>query len=188
MALGIEQRLDRGFSEPLGLLSDCHRRIEYFLNVLIAIDATTAGGPLTASGRDALDRALRYFAVGAPKHTRDEEESLFPRLRNSSDPRAREAMALIDRLEGDHQEAEEHHAKIDMLARRWLADDRLTIEHAAELRHRLSRLRTLYTRHLAMEDQELFPIAAEVLTARDIRQIGREMATRRFPGAFDVSH
>ena len=81
MALRIGQRLDRGFSEPLGLLSDCHRRIEYFLEVLIAVDAETAGGPLIPSRRTALEGALRYFAVGAPKHTRDEEESLFPRLR-----------------------------------------------------------------------------------------------------------
>jgi hypothetical protein len=61
------------------------------------------------------------------------------------------------------------------------------IERAAELRHRLARLCTLYTSHLAMEDQELFPIAARVLTESDVRQIGLEMATRRFPGVFDVS-
>jgi hypothetical protein len=44
-----------------------------------------------------------------------------------------------------------------MLGRRWLADDRLRVNDAAELRHRLARLRTLYTRHIALEDQELFP-------------------------------
>lgn len=74
--------------------------------MLIAIDAETTGGPLTPSRRSALEGALRYFAVGAPKHTRDEEESLFPRLRDSSDPRAAEAMALVDRLKRDHEEAE----------------------------------------------------------------------------------
>jgi hemerythrin-like domain-containing protein len=185
MTLRIGQRLDRGFSEPLGLLSDCHRRIEYFLEVLIAVDAETAGGPLTPERCAALEGALRYFAVGAPKHTRDEEESLFPRLRDSSDPRAAEAMALVDRLEHDHEEADEHHAMIDMLVRQWLADDRLAVDHAAELRRRLARLRALYTRHIAAEDRELLPTAAQVLSAGEIRQIGREMAARRFPGVFD---
>ena len=123
--------------------------------------------------------------MGAPKHTRDEEESLFPRLRDSTDPRAVEAIALVDRLERDHEEADEHHAMIDMLARHWLIDDRLAVDHAAELRRRLARLRALYTRHIAAEDRELLPTAARVLSAGEIRQIGREMAARRFPGVFD---
>ena len=48
----------------------------------------------------------------APKHTADEEESLFPRLRDSSDPRAIKALALVERLERDHGQAEQHHAAI----------------------------------------------------------------------------
>lgn len=185
MALRIGQRLDHGFNEPLGLLSDCHRRIEYFLEVLIAVDAENSGGPLTADRRSELEGALRYFAVGAPRHTRDEEESLFPRLRDSTDPRAVEAIALVDRLEHDHEEADEHHATIDTLVKQWLADDRLTVEQAAELRYRLARLRRLYARHIAIEDRELFPTAARVLDAGTIREIGQEMAARRSPNGFD---
>src|SRR5687767_14615005 len=79
---------------------------------------------------------------------------------DSTDPRAVEAMELVDRLERDHEEADEHHAMIDMLARQWLAADRLAVDHSAELRHRLARLRALYTRHIAAEDRELFPTAA----------------------------
>jgi iron-sulfur cluster repair protein YtfE (RIC family) len=107
MALRIGQLLDRGFSEPLGLLSDCHRRIESFLEELIAVDAERAGGPLTPARRSALEGALRYFAVGTTKHTRDEEERLFPRLRDSTDSRAVKAIALVDRLEHDHEEADD---------------------------------------------------------------------------------
>jgi Hemerythrin HHE cation binding domain len=67
------------YSEPLGLLSDCHRRIEMFLVSLSAI-AKVAGPPLNDEGRRALENALRYFREAAPKHTADEEQSLFPRL------------------------------------------------------------------------------------------------------------
>ena len=36
---------------------------------------------MTEETRVALESALRYFREAAPKHTADEEESLFPRLR-----------------------------------------------------------------------------------------------------------
>jgi hypothetical protein len=37
MPFPIGRRPDHGFDEPLGLLSDCHRRIEDFLQVLITL-------------------------------------------------------------------------------------------------------------------------------------------------------
>src|SRR5690348_7525687 len=65
------------FSNPTGLLSDCHRRIEMFLGSLEAV-AKTIHRPLTEETAQALTLALRYFRQAAPKHTADEEESLFP--------------------------------------------------------------------------------------------------------------
>lgn len=44
MLIKIGHRPDHGFDEPLGLLSDCHRRIEHFLRVLTAIEEQTRGG------------------------------------------------------------------------------------------------------------------------------------------------
>lgn len=99
MPLRIGQRPDRGFDEPLGLLSDCHRRIEHFLQVFVTVAAGAAGGALTAAQRDALEGALRYFEVAAPKHTADEEESLFPRLREANDPGVRDALDVLAELE-----------------------------------------------------------------------------------------
>jgi hemerythrin-like domain-containing protein len=179
MAFQIGQRPDHDFDEPLGLLSDCHRRIEHFLRVLIAVDAEAAGSALTMAHRAALEGALRYFAVAAPKHTADEELSLFPRLRETTDPAATEALELVDRLEKDHDEADEHHAAVDKFVRRWLADDRLVASESAELRERLRRLQNLYERHITLEDEQLFPAAARVLNAEQISRIGREMAERR---------
>jgi hemerythrin-like domain-containing protein len=179
MPIQIGRGPDHDFDEPLGLLSDCHRRIEHFLRVLVAIDERAAGGPLTAEFRMALEGALRYFTMAAPKHTADEEQSLFPRLRASGDPAAAQALELLDGLEHDHDTADEHHARVDTLVRRWLADDRLDPDASAELRERLKQLQALYDRHIAIEDRELFPAAARVLPATDIQQIGREMATRR---------
>ena len=58
MPIQIGQRPDHGFTEPLGLLSDCHRRIEHFLDVLLAIDQEAHGGPLGTGPRADMDAAL----------------------------------------------------------------------------------------------------------------------------------
>src|SRR5688572_18384693 len=118
--LGIKPAHD--FDQPLGLLTDCHRRIETFLGALtkVAEQSRASGQPLTPEQRRALETALTYFRSGAPRHTEDEEHSLFPRLRACNDPRVRDAMAKIDALESDHRTAENAHAEIDDLGTRWL--------------------------------------------------------------------
>lgn len=179
MPIQIGQRVDHGFDEPLGLLSDCHRRIEHFLRVLATVATDAAGGPLSASYRSALEGAVRYFAVAAPRHTADEEVSLFPRLRNSTDPAVTDALAAIDRLEHDHDEAETHHAAVDDVVRRWLADDRLLPVDLEQLQRRLTRLQSLYREHIRIEDEQVFPAAANTLDRAQIAQIGSEMAERR---------
>jgi hemerythrin-like domain-containing protein len=143
------------------------------------VDAEAAGGTLTPAHRGALEASLRYFAIAAPKHTADEEQSLFPRLRDSPDPTAAAAMMLVDRLEHEHDEADGHHAAVAVLVRRWLAEDHLSLAEARKLRERLAQLQQLYQRHITVEDKELFPAAARVLDTAQLRQIGREMAARR---------
>lgn len=95
MPIRIGQRPDHGFNEPLGLLSDCHRRIEHSLQVLLAVTEQVDGQPLFAAHRSDLEGALAYFGTAAPRHTADEEESLFPRLRTAPDPAAREALDAL---------------------------------------------------------------------------------------------
>ena len=90
------------FDDPTGLLSDCHRRVEMFLRMLEAV-AKVIDRPSTEETKRALQLALRYFAEAAPKHTADEEESLFPRLRQLPDPEVRSAISRLDRLEADHR-------------------------------------------------------------------------------------
>jgi hemerythrin-like domain-containing protein len=179
MPIQIGQRVDHGFDEPLGLLSDCHRRIEHFLRVLVAVATEAAGGSLTPEHRSALEGALRYFGVAAPKHTADEEISLFPRLRDSANPALRAVLATLERLEHDHDEAEAHHAAVEDLVGQWLRDNELGSADLEELRNHLARLETLYQRHIAVEDQEVFPAAARVLNPSQILEIGSEMAARR---------
>ncbi len=179
LKIGIGEGPDHSFDEPLGLLSDCHRRIEHFLGILLTLARKVDGGSLDAANRQLLERALTYFETAAPRHTEDEEASLFPRLRAASDPSAAEALRTLDALEADHREAERRHARVDALGRRWLRDDRLSDEEVDTLLGHLEALSFSYARHIGIEDKELFPAAGRVLTAGDLEQVGREMADRR---------
>lgn len=170
---------DHGFDEPLGLLSDCHRRIERFLGGMSVIASRLRGGPLDEGNRKALEQAIAYFATSGPRHTADEEESLFPRLRASSDSRAASARETLRGLEADHRDAERRHAEVERLVRRWIQDDMLPPGDTDLLRSHLDALASTYERHIHVEDHDLFPAAAQVLSSEDIEKVGREMAQRR---------
>ena len=68
---------------------------------------------------------------------------------------------------------------VDSLGRLWLESGVLAASEHQCLTETLSRLSTMYARHIALEDSELFPLAAQVLAERDLASIGREMAERR---------
>jgi hemerythrin-like domain-containing protein len=93
MPIVIGAKPESNFTNPIGLLTDCHRRIERFLSVLLQVSTTARGGELTLEQRTALETALRYFHDAAPKHTADEEQSLFPRLRQMDRPEVKEMLA-----------------------------------------------------------------------------------------------
>jgi len=175
----IGAKRESGFRDPIGLLTDCHRRVEKFLSVLVQVIAQAKGGPPSAEQRTALDTALRYFREAAPKHTADEEESLFPRLRTVGGP---ELCAVLDRvtaLEQDHVEAEKRHAGVDRLGQAWLTDEMLPPAEAARFSELVSELTDLYRVHIAMEEREVFPAAAAALGHAEREAVGIEMAARR---------
>lgn len=166
------------FSNPTGLLSDCHRRIEMFLGALKVV-ATTIDQPLSEETAQALTAALRYFREAAPKHTADEEESLFPRLRGVNDPDARAALAQLEQLEKDHQWADALHAEVDRLGQRYLSKTRLSPVEVEKFRTAVDQLGSMYQQHIRVEDEMIFPVAARVLSQDDRASIAREMADRR---------
>jgi hemerythrin-like domain-containing protein len=179
MPIVIGAKPQSGFNDPIGSLTDCHRRIERFLAVLAQLAAQARGQPLTGEQRAALDTALRYFREAAPKHTADEEQSLFPRLRGSGRPEPAAALAQLDALESDHARAEESHAEVDRLGQSWLASGALSAADAARLSALLAELAEIYRGHIAIEEHRLFPVAARVLAAADRPAIAGEMAARR---------
>lgn len=178
----IGGRADHGFDEPLGLLSDCHRRIEWFLGALLHVSREEEGRPLSAIGRRALEQAVGYFDTAGPRHTADEEEDLFPRLRASQSGEAAAVMAVVDRLEDDHRQVEAGHATVKRLVTTWLEEDRLGATEWRALVETLESLQRTYQAHIAVEDHQVFPAASRILSEAEIEEVGRAMAARRGVG------
>lgn len=166
------------FSDPTGLLSDCHRRIEMFLGSLQAV-AKDMDHSLTEEIRQTLDSALRYFREAAPKHTADEEQSLFPRLRQVKHPDVQAALDTLDTLESDHRWTAPLHAEINRLGQRYLSKGNLTAAEVNDFRRAVAELTTLYQQHISVEDRVVFPAAAQFLSQTQRTDIGEEMAARR---------
>ncbi len=166
------------FTDPTGLLSDCHRRIEMFLGALAAV-ADKAGAPPSEETALALETALRYFNQAAPKHTADEEESVFPRLRKISHPDLPSAFSMLDQLEKDHEVASKLHPAVERLGRAYLAAGHLSSSESEQFRAAVKSLQRIYAEHIRIEDHSIFPLAARLLSDDEKSAIAREMAERR---------
>lgn len=174
MPVRIGAPAEASFADPVRLLSDCHRRVEMFLGVLVkCAEAAVPGSPPRAE----LANALRYFRESGPRHTADEEESLFPRLTGNA--QARETMRA---LEADHERAEPLHALVDRVGERWIGEQSLSAADIGEFSSAVHQLAEMYRRHIEIEDTHLFPLAERVLSAEEKREVGREMAKRRNTG------
>lgn len=179
MPISIGSRPDHGFDQPLGLLSDCHRRIERFLRILASIIEQADGRSLNEQELRAAETALEYFRTAAPRHTADEEQSLFPLLQESDSPAAQAAMQIVQALEHEHTVANAAHEQVDSLYRQWIDLGTLAPPQARELARVLQVLHELYRRHIDIEDQAIFPLAAQVLSQEQLTQLGNQMAQRR---------
>lgn len=174
MPAGIQigAKPDAGFDDPLGMLKDCHRRIEHFLEILCVVAERAQGRELSEEESEAVAAALRYFRVGGQRHTADEEESLFPRMRVKG-------VAELDRvtaLEHDHREADELHAQAEALFTGWMEQG--SVDGAA-LKAATRRLRELYAAHIAVEETIVFPAAGRSLDGESLAAMGREFQERR---------
>lgn len=167
------------FDHPLQLLSECHRRVEQFFDVLLKLSRDHHGVSLNESQRQALATALNYFQSAAPRHHEDEELSLFPRMRASGDPQALAALDKLKQLEMEHEQAKPDLQRVQELGRSWLDRGVLDPVQAGELQRRVGWLCNLYRQHIQMEDMVIFPLAGKVLCQEQLARIGREMADRR---------
>src|ERR1035438_3316286 len=163
MAIQIGAKPDSGFDDPVGMLIDCHRRIEQFLHILWMVAERAKDRALTDEETEAVQSSLQYFRVGGLGHTADEEESLFPRLRAESNAGNFEE---IRGLENDHRHANDLHAAVEILYAAWIAAGVLSPEDELRLRSGTEQLKHLYQEHIQVEEKTVFPRAGKMLASR----------------------
>lgn len=176
VGIQIGAKPDSGFDDPIGMLKDCHRRIESFLQVLCLVAERARGRRLSEEEAGAVKSALSYFQTGGKRHTADEEESLFPRLREQhpgSEPEE------LHRLEDDHHRADELHAEVDELYQIWLESGLLSEDNQKTLAQSIGELDEIYKAHIKVEEGVVFPQASRELDSRTIEEMGREFRARR---------
>lgn len=177
MLMQIGQKPESDFSEPIGMLEDCHKRIRYFLGLLVTLSHAAGTAPLSVADRDSLERSLFYFREAGPRHNADEEQSLFPEMRRHS-----EASAVLDSLaslEADHRWADEQHREIEAIGNSWLAAGVLSEGDRGRLQALVQPLLNFYEHHIELEETEIFPAARRILSAAEKVKVGKGMAERR---------
>lgn len=158
--VSLGQRPPPSFDDPTAFLEACHRRIEANLATLARIVAALRENRRDEA-RAALAAPLHYFDHAARLHTEDEERSLLPRLR--------EAGLSPPDLASEHRVHEAIYLAFRAAALRLDAD-----EMSLHLEAMTAGLRD----HIALEEREVFPLAAHLPpTLR--RAIGLEMQARR---------
>ncbi len=176
IGIQIGAKRDSGFDDPIGMLTDCHRRIESFLRVLCMVADRARGRVLSEEETVAVSGALSYFKSGGQRHTADEEESLFPRLRKQG---VDNALAEIQRLEGEHRRASELHELVEKLYLDWIEAGRLSADDERMLLDSTAELDRIYKAHIKVEEELVFPQAERTLDKKSIEEMGQEFRTRR---------
>jgi len=176
MPVNIGDKPQADFNQPIELMMDCHRRIERFL---LALQKIGRVAELDAEHRAALRTALDYFKLAGPRHNEDEEVSLFPALAASGDVAATEAMTRMRQLAEEHAAAEKLHHRIDALSEAWLKNGKIINRDRQEFQRTVDTLISIYTPHIAMEEHDIFPLAAKLLRQETLIGIGEQMRSRR---------
>jgi hemerythrin-like domain-containing protein len=179
MAVQIGEKKLATFDQPLEMLVDCHRRVEHFLDVMLRVEEIYRDRGLDEQGKRALVASKTYFSESAPKHTEDEEGSLFPRMRELL-PQDHSIHVAIARLHADHQFADTLHRRIDDLLDEWQRNEGpLSPEKGEQLRSDLAMLRAHYADHIRVEEESVFPVAGQFMSRDLLDAMGQEMRQRR---------
>ncbi|MBI4903769.1 MAG: hemerythrin domain-containing protein [Acidobacteria bacterium] len=159
---------------PLEHLTACHRRIEERLATLERVI------PHFIDKRDeaisAMESSLRFFDTNGSWHTADEEESLFPRI---ADRLTGDERGFIDKLEAEHQEAENIFTKLRAVAAKLKEDTPCSQERIDQYAALCRTLCTIYRGHIQAEDARIPEIGHRVLSEAELELISQEMKLRR---------
>ena len=160
-----------GYDNPLEMLRACHERILDQCNTLhkLVQHLVEHGNDLQA--RQAAQAILRYFDTAGKFHHQDEEINLFPQMMAGKD---KQVVKLVAHLLHDHQEMNSAWSDIQPLLLALVEGQPLYLD-----KHQVTQFTLAYQRHIALENDQLLPLAARMLNPQQMHDIAVEMAARR---------
>lgn len=159
----------------LDLLLECHERIRRFTRM--AVWLAHAGDAPPAAVQETATAVLRYFTEGLPRHSKDEDESLAPRLRAaviSADLRA-----SLESMTRQHEGLEEVISALVPAWREVANDPQRLLVHTDTMERLTDQLCGMWAVHLNLEENHIFPAARAHLPPKAWAEILEEMRARR---------
>lgn len=157
------------FDMPLAVLTACHERILRFCDMLERMVEHIESHGVDLQAKETAKIIHRYFSTAGKHHHEDEEEDLFPLLLDHD----RQLQIFIDTLTSTHDQLDQYWARLQSTL---LNLDTVNIEL---LRQEITNFVTLNREHVQLENRELLPRAATLLTMTEQEVLGKAMAKRR---------
>ena len=158
-----------GFDMPLTLLSGCHERILRFCDMLEGMVKHIQKHGVDIQAEETAKLIYKYFSTAGRNHHDDEEIDLFPLLLSHD----RQLAVFIERLTLTHRQLDESWHKLQPML---LNLDTLDIKL---VKKEVSNFVILNREHVQLENRELLPCAASLLTLAEHETLGKAMAKRR---------
>ncbi len=163
------------FNEPIDALYICHENILKRMAAIetMAREILELGDPAFRKQIEIWREIFSFIDHSIANHTRDEEEGLFPLL-------AERTATTLDGLRAEHEQAEENE--------RWLAarfaellesPPHTTEATLGEFAGRATELAEFYRRHIAVENEMVFPAARTALSGEEKQALGELMRRHR---------
>jgi len=162
------------FNNPLAMLHACHGKILAQCTTLRKLYSHLSSNGCDLQAQQAAQNILRYFDTSGQFHHQDEEENLFPALRLCAGTEMPYVHSLLDRLLTDHAAMSSAWSELRNILLLLAKGENEPLDDTL-----LDKFITLYTEHIDVEEHELLPLAAQLLSPQQTEQIGQHMAERR---------
>ncbi|MDH5182545.1 MAG: hemerythrin domain-containing protein [Gammaproteobacteria bacterium] len=160
-----------GFDMPLAILSACHDRILRFCDMLERLAEHIQNNGVDLQAVETAKLIHKYFSTAGKHHHEDEEKDLFPLLLHHDEGLG----SLLSRLVETHRQLDSNWEQLEPIL---LSLD--TIESNKEAFTILTySFATSNRNHIQLENRELLPCAALLLSNTDNEYLGQAMAKRR---------
>jgi hemerythrin-like domain-containing protein len=169
-------RPSSSIEDAIDMLLGCHERIRHFSSV--AVKLAHAQGASPADIVEAANGLLRYFTIALPLHEADENDSLRPRLRRAL-PKGELAESALDAMVEQHEFIDEVAEQLVPLWRMVKSNPEKLDEVSGEMCQLSGRLNDLFSAHLQLEEETIFPALQRFVRGEELESMVREMKERR---------